>query len=77
MLRPKLNPKMANMTALETSHTPLVVSLGMIVIDEIRFANGTVLTDVPGGSAAYCKSVNLYLQIVKVGIIFPMLTLRL
>lgn len=43
-----------NSTPSQTGQTPLVVSLGMVVVDEIRFADGKVLVDVPGGSGSYC-----------------------
>ncbi len=32
---------------------PVFVSLGMAVLDELRFANGKVLEDVLGGSCIY------------------------
>ncbi|GJC98869.1 pfkB family carbohydrate kinase [Colletotrichum higginsianum] len=32
---------------------PAFVSLGMVVLDEIRFPDGKVLRDIPGGSGFY------------------------
>lgn len=37
----------------ETRRAPLVVSLGMVVVDMIHFADGKVLVDIPGGSGVY------------------------
>jgi hypothetical protein len=34
---------------------PIFVSLGMVVLDEVRLANGTILHDVPGGSGLYSE----------------------
>jgi hypothetical protein len=34
---------------------PVFVSLGMVVLDEIRFPNGTILHDVAGGSGLYSE----------------------
>lgn len=35
------------------SPAPAFISLGMVVIDELRFPDGRVLRDVPGGSGFY------------------------
>jgi hypothetical protein len=41
------------------SHTSpedaIFVSLGMVVLDEVRLADGTILHDVPGGSGLYSE----------------------
>jgi len=37
----------------------IIVSLGMIVLDELRFPGREPLYDVPGGSGLYSKQENL------------------
>jgi hypothetical protein len=45
---------MAQLHSKETpDRDPLFVSLGMAVIDELRFPTEVVLSDVPGGSGMY------------------------
>jgi hypothetical protein len=50
-----MDPVSAGSTPPETSETIGFVSLGMVVLDNLRFTNGKALDDVPGGSGLYSK----------------------
>lgn len=50
-----MNPIGARPIHSETSETIGFVSLGMVVLDNLRFTNGKALDDVPGGSGLYSK----------------------
>ena len=40
---------------LSDDEDPIFMSLGMVVLDEIRFPDGTVLCDIAGGSGLYSR----------------------